>query len=84
VYWETAFHNTPAEAVVRVAKTVGEKRVVLSGGCFQNKYLTEQTVKRLTEDGFAAYWHQRIPPNDGGISLGQAVGAGLIMKSRDK
>jgi len=49
------FQNTLAEAHVMVAKHVGEKRVVLSGGCFQNKYLTEQTVKRLTEEGFSAY-----------------------------
>jgi len=60
------FHNTLAEAVVRMVRLVGEKKVVLSGGCFQNKYLTKKTVKRLTENGFAAYWHQRIPPNDGG------------------
>ncbi len=78
------FHNTLAEASVKVAKHVGEKKIVLSGGCFQNKYLTEQTVKRLTVEGFAVYWHQRIPPNDGGISLGQVVAAGLVLKNRDK
>jgi hydrogenase maturation protein HypF len=71
------FHNTLAEAAVRIAGHVGQKKVVLSGGCFQNKYLTEQTVKRFTEEGFAVYWHQRVPPNDGGISLGQIVGAGV-------
>jgi hydrogenase maturation protein HypF len=66
-------HNTLVESIVIAAQHSGEKRVVLSGGCFQNKYLTERTVRRLLEEGFAAYWHQRVPPNDGGIALGQAV-----------
>jgi hydrogenase maturation protein HypF len=65
------FHNTLAEMAVAVARRVGEARVVLSGGCFQNAYLTERTVHRLQAAGFRAYWHQRIPPNDGGIALGQ-------------
>jgi len=65
------FHNTLAEMIVAVARRVGEPRVVLSGGCFQNAYLTERTVQRLQAGGFRAYWHQRIPPNDGGIALGQ-------------
>ncbi len=66
-----AFHNTLTEIIVEVAKQVGETRIVLTGGCFQNKYLTERTVRRLEAEGFRAYWHQRIPPNDGGISVGQ-------------
>ena len=49
--------------------------MVLSGGCFQNRYLTERAVARLREAGFRPYWHQRIPPNDGGIALGQLVAA---------
>ncbi len=69
------FHNTLVEMIVAVAKRVAEKRVVLSGGCFQNKYLTERAIRRLRETGFRPYWHQRIPPNDGGIALGQAVAA---------
>jgi hydrogenase maturation protein HypF len=69
------FHNTLAEMIVAVAGRGGERRVVLSGGCFQNKYLTEQTVRRLEEEGFRPYWHQRIPPNDGGIALGQVAAA---------
>jgi hydrogenase maturation protein HypF len=48
---------------------------VLSGGCFQNKYLTERAVCRLRDEGFRPYWHQRVPPNDGGIALGQIVAA---------
>ena len=69
------FHNALAESVVAVAKKIGENRVVLSGGCFQNRYLTERTVTRLRAEGFSPYWHQRVPPNDGGIALGQVVAA---------
>ncbi|MCL5034358.1 MAG: carbamoyltransferase HypF [Bacteroidetes bacterium] len=65
------FHNTLCEIAVDVAKHAGIDRVVLSGGCFQNKYLTERVVKELGRNGFRAYWHQRVPTNDGGISLGQ-------------
>jgi hydrogenase maturation protein HypF len=69
------FHNALAEAIVAVAQQIGQPRVVLSGGCFQNRYLTERAVQRLHEAGFRPYWHQRVPPNDGGISLGQVVAA---------
>jgi hydrogenase maturation protein HypF len=69
------FHNALAEAMVAVANRIGEHRVVLSGGCFQNRYLTERTVWRLQAEGFQPYWHQRVPPNDGGIALGQIVAA---------
>jgi len=74
------FHNCLAEIVVGVAKMVGVERVALSGGCFQNRYLTERTIKRLESEGFRAYWHQRLPPNDGGISVGQLFAAGLRAK----
>ncbi|MCX8197914.1 MAG: carbamoyltransferase HypF [Candidatus Micrarchaeota archaeon] len=69
------FHNTLAEAIVEIARQAAEEKVVLSGGCFQNKYLTERTIKLLAENGFRPYWHQRVPPNDGGIALGQLVAA---------
>lgn len=69
------FHNTLVEMIVAVARRTGEERVVLTGGCFQNKYLTERAITRLREEGFRVYWHQRVPPNDGGIALGQIVAA---------
>jgi hydrogenase maturation protein HypF len=69
------FHNTLAEAIVTVAGRVGERRVALGGGCFQNRYLTGRAVTRLREEGFQPYWPQRVPPNDGGIALGQVVAA---------
>ncbi|MBF0286891.1 MAG: carbamoyltransferase HypF [SAR324 cluster bacterium] len=67
----TKFHNTLANLIVEAARQSGEQKIVLSGGCFQNRYLTEQAVEKLRSAGFQPYWHQRIPPNDGGISLGQ-------------
>jgi hydrogenase maturation protein HypF len=67
------FHHALADAIVAVARLAGETRVALSGGCFQNRYLVERAVTRLRQEGFRPYWHQRIPPNDGGISLGQVV-----------
>jgi hydrogenase maturation protein HypF len=67
------FHNTLVEMMVAIAKRVAQPRVVLSGGCFQNKYLTERTIDRLRAEGFHPYWHQRVPTNDGGIALGQIV-----------
>jgi hydrogenase maturation protein HypF len=69
------FHNALVEGIVGVAKHAGQNRVVLSGGCFQNRYLTERAVRRLQAEGFRPYWHQRVPPNDGGIALGQVVAA---------
>jgi hydrogenase maturation protein HypF len=69
------FHNTLVEMIVAVAKRMEQPKVALSGGCFQNKYLTERTIMRLRAEGFFPYWHQRVPPNDGGIALGQIVAA---------
>jgi hydrogenase maturation protein HypF len=73
-----AFHNTLVEIIVALAQCSALQRVVLSGGCFQNRYLTEQAVTRLREEGFLPYWHQRIPPNDGGIALGQVAAAAAM------
>ncbi|MCS6829905.1 MAG: carbamoyltransferase HypF, partial [bacterium] len=75
------FHNTLVEMMLEVAKAAGVERVVLSGGCFQNAYLTERAVRRLSEAGLRPYWHQRVPPNDGGIALGQVVGASWFTAS---
>jgi hydrogenase maturation protein HypF len=68
------FHNALVQVIVHVAEQAGLEKVVLTGGCFQNRYLTEKAVTKLRSAGFKPYWHQRIPPNDGGISLGQAYG----------
>jgi hydrogenase maturation protein HypF len=71
------FHNTLAEMIVAVARRIEQQQIVLTGGCFQNCELTERCVERLVEAGFRPYWHQRVPPNDGGIALGQIVAASL-------
>jgi hydrogenase maturation protein HypF len=68
-----ALHDGLSAAIVDVARRVGRRRVVLTGGCFQNARLTERTVDLLCAAGFAPYFHQRIPPNDGGLAVGQAV-----------
>jgi hydrogenase maturation protein HypF len=74
------FHNALVEAIVLVAGRIGEERVLLTGGCFQNRYLTLRAVRRLRAEGLRPYWHQRIPPNDGGIALGQIVAAARAME----
>ncbi len=79
----TKFHNGLAESIVSLAKQIGEEQVVLSGGCFQNKYLTEQVVCRLRSAGFKPFWHQKIPPNDGGLSLGQIFAASWIERRKE-
>ncbi|NIN72675.1 MAG: carbamoyltransferase HypF [Gemmatimonadetes bacterium] len=72
-----AFHNTLADLTrnvcVAVREKYGLKSVVLSGGCFQNALLTRRTLDGLSDDGFEVLTHRVVPPNDGGISLGQAV-----------
>lgn len=84
--WEMSakFHNTLVEYIVAVARRVAIPRIALSGGCFQNKPLLERTVSSLRSAGFSPYWHQRVPPNDGGVALGQAVAAGRAAKRKRK
>ena len=68
-----ALHDGMSATIVEIARRVGRRRVVLTGGCFQNARLTERTVDLLSAAGFAPYFHRRIPPNDGGLAIGQAV-----------
>jgi hydrogenase maturation protein HypF len=70
-------HNTLVKIIVRMCEIAGEERVVLTGGCFQNRYLTEHAIVALRKSGFRPYWHRQIPPNDGGIAFGQIVAAHL-------
>lgn len=69
------FHNGLAGGIVKVCKAVrdgtGVGLVALSGGVFQNALLLERAVAGLLEDGFEVLTHRLVPPNDGGISLGQ-------------
>jgi hydrogenase maturation protein HypF len=70
-----ALHRGLAAAIVAVAERIGERRVVVTGGCFQNARLTEAAVAALDAAGFEPAWHRWVPPNDGGIALGQAAWA---------
>jgi hydrogenase maturation protein HypF len=80
----SAFHATLAAAFaamsVEMRKLTGINCVALSGGCFQNRILLEGTVTELKKKDFEVYYHSQIPANDGGISLGQAVIAGSMIK----
>jgi len=67
------FHNALVEALVAVAQRIGETRVALTGGCFQNRLLTERAIRRLRESGLDVLIHHQVPANDGGISLGQVA-----------
>ncbi|MCP9439726.1 MAG: carbamoyltransferase HypF [Nitrospira sp.] len=67
------FHGGLADVCVRVAQAAGLPRVVLTGGCFQNSLLLSMVRQRLEAAGFTVYAHRLVPPNDGGLSLGQAV-----------
>jgi hydrogenase maturation protein HypF len=69
------FHAALAEIIVAVARAAGERRVVLTGGCFQNRVLLEQAALRLLAEGFVVLWPRRFPPGDGALALGQAVAA---------
>jgi hydrogenase maturation protein HypF len=75
------FHNSLVDGIMAVAKRVGHSRVALSGGCFQNRFLTEHTVGRLRFAGFEVLLHRQVPPNDGGISLGQIAVAAAMLKA---
>jgi len=75
------FHHTLSDLVVTLAKQVGNAQVVLSGGCFQNKYLSEHSIRSLRKAGFTPFWHEKIPPNDGGLAVGQALCADSAINS---
>jgi hydrogenase maturation protein HypF len=78
------FHNTIVSVIVdmcrRLHDSEGIKLVCLSGGTFQNIYLLERVVPRLESFGFEVFRNLEVPPNDGGIALGQAVIADAILK----
>ena len=71
------FHQELAEqitaACVEARKVSGRKKAALSGGVFQNRLLLRMTENRLMEEGFEVLRHCMIPPNDGGIAIGQAA-----------
>jgi hydrogenase maturation protein HypF len=74
------FHEAVSAAALRMAEygadRSGLRRVALSGGCFMNRLLNELLTPALEAHGFTVLRHREVPPNDGGIALGQAVIAG--------
>lgn len=71
----TKFHNTVAnvtiEAVKQLNSETGIKKVILSGGTFQNKYLTKKVVDLMQDLNLEVFISRQVPCNDGGIALGQ-------------
>ncbi|MDQ3302250.1 MAG: carbamoyltransferase HypF, partial [Actinomycetota bacterium] len=82
-----SFHRTMAEVVVAVCEKIreadGVNEVALSGGTFQNMLLLGQTVELLEERGFVVYRHRRVPANDGGLALGQAILADRVFREKE-
>src|ERR1051326_6422908 len=80
----TRFHAGVASLITSIANRIREEyklnRVVLSGGVFQNSILVCATLAQLESAGFEVFTHRRVPPNDGGISLGQAAIADARLK----
>ncbi len=70
-YCAAKFHNSLAKISVEIAKRANQQNIVLSGGCFQNALLTETVFTALTSANFSVSCHQNVPPNDGGLALGQ-------------
>ncbi len=78
------FHNTLARIIADVAGRQARKRVLLTGGCFQNKLLLESTIQVLQAGGFEPFWHRRIPTNDGGLAAGQILAASRSLRATVK
>ena len=81
-YIATKFHWGLVDAIIQMVEQIVEtssfnkqsqKKIALSGGCFQNKVLLEKTVLELKRLGLGVLIHQHVPANDGGLSLGQAM-----------
>ena len=75
------FHNTLVDMITKITDVFGFKQVAMSGGCFQNKYLLEKSIESLNKSGYKPYWQSKVPPNDGGICLGQV---GYLMYNMNK
>lgn len=66
------FHRTLAAMIGAVGEWCGLRRVALAGGCFQNAVLVSLAAGELRRRGFEVHTARRIPPNDGGLAVGQA------------
>jgi len=77
------FHLGVADLIATVGRRIRDERklnrIVLSGGVFQSLFLLQSACEMLRREGFEVFTHSRVPPNDGGTSLGQAVIANAII-----
>lgn len=82
-YIAAKFHQTLVKMISKtfliLREETGLNTVALSGGTMQNMYLLHHLLETLREKGFIVLTHHKVPPNDGGISLGQAVTAGRLL-----
>jgi hydrogenase maturation protein HypF len=73
----TRFHNTVGEIIVngvkKISRESGIRTVALSGGTFQNRYLSSRVESGLLDAKFKVLFPRQLPSNDGGIALGQLV-----------
>lgn len=73
------FHNAMADLIVNTCAVLREetglKRAALSGGVFQNRYLLKRSVTGLKKRGFEVFTHNKVPPTDAALPLGQAIAA---------
>ncbi len=73
------FHHALADIALQMATICGQSRVVLAGGCFQNRLLLKLVNERLQRAGFESYYPQRLPANDGALAVGQLAVARVGM-----
>jgi hydrogenase maturation protein HypF len=71
-----------ADACDQARLSTGVGTVALTGGCYQNLLLLDLSVQQLRERGFDVLLHSLVPPNDGGVALGQAVVAAFELQSK--
>ncbi|MEQ8965494.1 MAG: carbamoyltransferase HypF [Azospirillaceae bacterium] len=76
-----AFHAGLAATAAALARRLGARRVALTGGCFQNRLLAESCIAALRASGVEALWHRDLPPNDGGLAVGQALWAARVLET---
>lgn len=81
------FHNAVADLILQLSlqyrKSFNLNKIALSGGCFQNVALLKKSIKLLQQNNFEVLMHRLVPPNDGGLALGQAVIAAKQLKVKN-
>ena len=82
-YFHLAVAYASAEVVVSLSHITGEKKIALGGGTFTNRILTKALIQMLSGKGLSVYRNEQVPGNDGGIALGQAYLAGILLSRQD-